>query len=450
MAKSRSFFGLRRGSTKSLTFQVNKGQQITKDRVYEVANPRTTQQMAQRLRFACAVQFFKHANQALFEYAFEDKKQLESDYNAFIRHNALNAGIVSRYMLERNYPAMGAFQLTQGSLGEFGVTLYNYSPEDDQSQTFYRVKGSEYQAGANDTVGDFWTYFLEQNPIFENGDIITIVEIGDENTIPVKSAAEAIAKFALCYAKEGVVASPSWKISQYKIDVNNTANLRDEGYDYTPFETDGWVDDEFMPLRTSIADSYDDTCLHGIAFIVSRPISSSEVKVTSSSICVNAATALALDVAKSTPWVEWCADTYEDSQLLLEADAILKGEIVENTESFNATIADPTAKTNMRVLATINKAENVAPSAVRVLVDVSGTQKRCTLEEDWVSGADVIDLSGLTTADVVRTANYAHYSADKIDIWVPMSEGLVSAGKVVGGSAWASQSVAFKLVGLSN
>lgn len=48
MAKSKSFFGLRTGSTKSLTFQVYRGQQITKDRVARVSNPRSEAQMMQR------------------------------------------------------------------------------------------------------------------------------------------------------------------------------------------------------------------------------------------------------------------------------------------------------------------------------------------------------------------------------------------------------------------
>ena len=48
MAKSKSFFGLRTGSTKSLTFQVYRGQQITKDRVTRISNPRSEAQMRQR------------------------------------------------------------------------------------------------------------------------------------------------------------------------------------------------------------------------------------------------------------------------------------------------------------------------------------------------------------------------------------------------------------------
>lgn len=49
MALSKGFFGLRKGSTKSLTFSVLDGKQITKDRVYDVKNPRTEAQMRQRM-----------------------------------------------------------------------------------------------------------------------------------------------------------------------------------------------------------------------------------------------------------------------------------------------------------------------------------------------------------------------------------------------------------------
>lgn len=49
MAQSKGFFGLRKGSTKSFTFSVLDGKQITKDRVYDVKNPRTEAQMRQRM-----------------------------------------------------------------------------------------------------------------------------------------------------------------------------------------------------------------------------------------------------------------------------------------------------------------------------------------------------------------------------------------------------------------
>lgn len=49
MAQSKSFFGLRRGSTKSLTFSTFNGKQVTKDRVTDVKNPRTQDQMINRM-----------------------------------------------------------------------------------------------------------------------------------------------------------------------------------------------------------------------------------------------------------------------------------------------------------------------------------------------------------------------------------------------------------------
>ena len=52
MAKSEGYFGLRRGSTKSHTFQVSDGKQITKDRVGAPKNPRTIRQMSQRVMIA--------------------------------------------------------------------------------------------------------------------------------------------------------------------------------------------------------------------------------------------------------------------------------------------------------------------------------------------------------------------------------------------------------------
>ena len=57
MAKSQGFFTLRRGSTKSLTFQVLDGKQITKDRVSVVKNPKTSRQADQRAKLLPAQRF---------------------------------------------------------------------------------------------------------------------------------------------------------------------------------------------------------------------------------------------------------------------------------------------------------------------------------------------------------------------------------------------------------
>lgn len=72
MAKSKSFFGLRKGSTKSHTFSVLDGQQVTKDRVYDVKNPRTEGQMKQRMLMTTVGAAYKFMK-SIADHSFEGK-----------------------------------------------------------------------------------------------------------------------------------------------------------------------------------------------------------------------------------------------------------------------------------------------------------------------------------------------------------------------------------------
>ena len=93
MAKSKSFFGLRTGSTKSLTFQVNRGQQITKDRVYRVSNPRTEAQMTQRA-LNPIVAAARSALKGLVDHSFEGVAYGEASLKEFSKQN-LRAGALT-------------------------------------------------------------------------------------------------------------------------------------------------------------------------------------------------------------------------------------------------------------------------------------------------------------------------------------------------------------------
>ena len=93
MAVSKSFFGLRSGSTKSLTFQVYRGQQITKDRVYRVSNPRTGAQMTQRSLIPI-VAAARSALKGLIDHSFEGVAYGEASLREFSKQN-LRAGALS-------------------------------------------------------------------------------------------------------------------------------------------------------------------------------------------------------------------------------------------------------------------------------------------------------------------------------------------------------------------
>ena len=93
MAKSKSFFGLRSGSTKSLTFQVYRGEQITKARVYLVSNPRTEAQMMQRALIP-NVAAARSALKGLVDHSFEGVAFGEASLKVFSKQN-LRAGALS-------------------------------------------------------------------------------------------------------------------------------------------------------------------------------------------------------------------------------------------------------------------------------------------------------------------------------------------------------------------
>lgn len=70
MAKSKGFFGLRSGSTKNFTFSELNGQQITKERVNKVKNPRTLQQMRQRMVMATVSAAYSYLKE-ICDHSFE-------------------------------------------------------------------------------------------------------------------------------------------------------------------------------------------------------------------------------------------------------------------------------------------------------------------------------------------------------------------------------------------
>lgn len=118
MAKGSLFWGKAAGKLGEVVLSTLKGQQISRAYQAKVANPATSTQTEQRAKFANAVKFYKRSQQNLFKFAFEDKKQTESDYNAFMRHNVEQTMIANKasYSLS-GYPAIAnRWMLSFGSL----------------------------------------------------------------------------------------------------------------------------------------------------------------------------------------------------------------------------------------------------------------------------------------------------------------------------------------------
>ena len=131
MAKSKSFFGLRSGSTKSLTFQVYRGEQITKDRVYRVSNPRTEAQMTQRALIPI-VAAARSALKGLVDHSFEGVAYGEASLKEFSKQN-LRAGALTVTSYSPNGVSNPGFADLIVSNGSINVPFEVKSTVDDNT-----------------------------------------------------------------------------------------------------------------------------------------------------------------------------------------------------------------------------------------------------------------------------------------------------------------------------
>ena len=122
MAKSNSFFGLRRGSTKTLTFSVLDGKQITKDRVYEVKNPRSVQQMQQRmylkttaLGYALLKSICDHSFEGV-SYGMQSMQKFMRINSKLVANSNTNKPVFGFAEYNDSTPNMGQFKISEGSL----------------------------------------------------------------------------------------------------------------------------------------------------------------------------------------------------------------------------------------------------------------------------------------------------------------------------------------------
>ena len=128
MARSKSFFGLRKGSTKEHTFSTYRGQQITKSRVSKVANPQTMGQMEQRLRL---VQVANAAAKlkGLIDHSFEGVTYGQTSIGKFRAMNLSSGALYPRSWVPKGVGDCGVadFIVSKGTLPEIGSVFESIS-----------------------------------------------------------------------------------------------------------------------------------------------------------------------------------------------------------------------------------------------------------------------------------------------------------------------------------
>ena len=198
MAKSKSFFGLRTGSTKSLTFQVYRGQQVTKDRVYRVSNPRTAAQMTQRALIPI-VAAARSALKGLVDHSFEGVAYGEPSLKEFSKQN-LRAGALSVTSYSPNGISNPGFADLIVSNGSINVP-YTFKSTDGantvrtEGQTFPAFKFPQVVAGDSaDVIFKYLETYARTNnvAIIAPGTQLSFLTIYQSGTVKVNTGVGTI------------------------------------------------------------------------------------------------------------------------------------------------------------------------------------------------------------------------------------------------------------------
>ena len=139
-----------------------------------VANPRTERQMAQRVRWANLVNFYR-ANSTWMQRAYENKPQNNTDYNRFM---SLNGGSSTIYLTKSEANAgacvVAPYRVTDGTLSAIEITA---SGQNWNTNIFL---GNLASIGAATTVGQFAQAILSSNAGVQAGDQLSFIRMSQQ------------------------------------------------------------------------------------------------------------------------------------------------------------------------------------------------------------------------------------------------------------------------------
>lgn len=144
------------------------GETIARELAPQVSNPRTPAQMEQRVKLSNLVSFYR-ANAGWMKGAFENKKERESDYNAFVAANIGNSVVaLSKADVAAGAAVVAPYKITSGSL-PIVETVLNGS---DLVSNLY--VGAQ-TISSSTTIGALSSALLENNNGLEEGMQISVI-----------------------------------------------------------------------------------------------------------------------------------------------------------------------------------------------------------------------------------------------------------------------------------
>lgn len=170
--------GKLRKSAGSYTFRKFRDDVVMQSKPTQVTNPRTKAQMLVRSRFRTCVSFYKHSQQIYWKYSFEDKKRNESDYNAFVRHNFIDAIPYPKdFYSDPRMPMLGHWSIAEGSLSKPECIVSTNTDGSFSIATTPIDISSIVDAQDNFTYGKLSELLLKMYPDLSDGCSLTFVLI---------------------------------------------------------------------------------------------------------------------------------------------------------------------------------------------------------------------------------------------------------------------------------
>ena len=161
-----------RGSKKRLGGSVlyqAMGQTRQRELAAEVRNPRTQSQMAQRVKWANLVNFYR-ANKSWMKFAYETKQTNQSDYNKFMSLNVANSRIyLPKSIANQGGCVVDAYVMTQGSLASIEIL-----PAQNNWKTNINTPGL-LEGVTTYTIGEVSRAILGANPAVHEGDQLSFI-----------------------------------------------------------------------------------------------------------------------------------------------------------------------------------------------------------------------------------------------------------------------------------
>lgn len=307
MSKGNMLLGHARGKVGSLVFSRLKGQQVTRARNFSPANPRTSSQMYQRALFTDAVKFYTRGRRNLFQFAFEDKKPNESDYNAFMRENAKRGVLISQTAFNNyGYPALGNWVMSKGTLSPSGALL------GINTGIYMEIVRPAEAKPTLTTVGQLSQQIIDGID-YLNGDILTFVNIRVADATGIPNV-------------DGNGGPTLWQIDQIQLDTTSAQPLSDFNIEATAGDVVGGT----TTIVLGAGYTAQATDIQAGCIIHSRNTATG-TRVSTEELTFNTLGNTAIDNARKREYVDAVVESWRTTQKApVVSEAVMQGSIAQS------------------------------------------------------------------------------------------------------------------------